>query len=57
MSKSSIIKALKNRNEVHSINGWEVAYNTAGKVWVAEKGTQRVIRSSEAILANIIMKG
>lgn len=57
MSKSKIIKALKNRNEVHSINGWKVAYNTSGKVWVAEKGTQRVIRSSEAILANIVMKG
>lgn len=57
MSKSNIIKALKNRDEVHFINGWKVAYNTAGKVWVAEKGTQRVIRSSEAILANIVLKG
>ena len=57
MSKSKIIKALKNRNEVHSINGWKVAYNTAGRVWIAEKGDKRVIRSSEAILANIIMKG
>lgn len=57
MNKARIIKALKNRNEVHSINGWKVAYNIAGRVWVAEKGTQRVIRSSEAILANIVMKG
>lgn len=57
MNKSKIIKALKNRNEVHSINGWKIAYNASGKVWVAEKGTQRVIRSSEAILANIVMKG
>lgn len=56
MSKSNIIKALKNRDEAHSINGWKVAYNTAGKVWVAEKADKRVIRSSEAILANIIMK-
>lgn len=57
MNKSNIIKALKNHNEVHSINGWRVAYHAAGKVWIAEKGTQRVIRSSEAILANIVMKG
>lgn len=57
MSKSTIIKALKNRNEVHSINGWKVAYNTVGRVWVAEKSDKRVIRSSEAILANILMKG
>lgn len=57
MSKSNIIKALKNRNEVHYINGWRVAYHTAGKVWVAEKGNKRAIRTNEAILANIIMKG
>lgn len=42
---------------IHNIHGWEVSYNTTGKVWIAEKGSQRVIRSSEAILANIVMKG
>lgn len=39
---------------VHNINGWEVSYNKVGKVFVAEKGSQRVIRSSEAILAGVL---
>ena len=39
---------------VHNIYGWNVAYNVAGKVFVAEKGSQRVIRSNEAILAGVL---
>lgn len=39
---------------IHNINGWEVSYNKVGKVFVAEKGSQRVIRSSEAILARVL---
>lgn len=39
---------------IHNINGWEVSYNKVGKVFVAEKGSQRVIRSSEAILAGVL---
>ena len=41
---------------VHNIHGWNVTYNVAGKVFVAEKGSQRVIRSNEAILAGISCK-
>ena len=39
---------------VHNIHGWTVTYNVAGKVFVAEKGSQRVIRSNEAILAGVL---
>lgn len=39
---------------IHNINGWEVSYNKVGKVFVAEKCSQRVIRSSEAILAGVL---
>lgn len=39
---------------VHNIHGWNVIYNVAGKVFVAEKGSQRVIRSNEAILAGVL---
>ena len=39
---------------VHNIYGWNVTYNVAGKVFVAEKGSQRVIRSNEAILAGVL---
>ncbi len=38
----------------HNIHGWNVTYNVAGKVFVAEKGSQRVIRSNEAILAGVL---
>lgn len=66
MNKARIISILnKGRKDqidtdqkiIHNINGWEVSYNKVGKVFVAEKGSQRVIRSNEAILANIVMKG
>ena len=40
---------------VHNIYGWNVTYNVAGKVFVAEKGSQRVIRSNEAILARVLV--
>ncbi len=39
---------------IHNIRGWNVTYNVAGKVFVAEKGSQRVIRSNEAILAGVL---
>lgn len=39
---------------IHSIHGWNVTYNVAGKVFVAEKDSHRVIRSNEAILAGIL---
>ena len=39
---------------VHNIYGWNVTYNVVGKVFVAEKGSQRVIRSNEAILAGVL---
>ena len=39
---------------VHNIHGWNVTYNVAGKVFVAEKGLQRVIRSNESILAGFL---
>ena len=39
---------------VHNIYDWNVTYNVAGKVFVAEKGSQRVIRSNEAILAEVL---
>ena len=39
---------------VHNIHGWNVTYNVAGKVFVAEKDSQRVIRSNEAILAGVL---
>ena len=39
---------------IHNINGWEVSYNKVGKVFVAEKGSQRVIRFNEAILAGVL---
>ena len=39
---------------VHNIYGWNVTYNVAGKVFVAEKGSQRVIRYNEAILAGVL---
>lgn len=66
MNKARVISILnKGRKDqidtdqkiIHNINGWEVSYNKVGKVFVAEKGSQRVIRSNEAILANIVMKG
>lgn len=66
MNKARIVSILnKGRKDqidtdqkiIHNINGWEVSYNKVGKVFVAEKGSQRVIRSNEAILANIVMKG
>lgn len=40
---------------VHNIHGWNVTYNVAGKVFVAEKGSQRVIRSNESILARVLV--
>lgn len=40
---------------VHNIHGWNVTYSVAGKVFVAEKGSQRVIRSNEAILARVLV--
>ena len=39
---------------VHNIHGWNVTYSVAGKVFVAEKGSQRLIRSNEAILAGVL---
>ena len=39
---------------VHNIHSWNVTYNVAGKVFVAEKGSQRVIRSNESILARVL---
>lgn len=63
MNKARIISILnKGRKDqtdtdqkiVHSINGWNVTYNKAGKVFVAEKNGQRVIRSNEAILAGVL---
>lgn len=63
MNKARIISILnKGRKDqidtdqkiIHNINGWEVSYNKVGKVFVAEKGSQRVIRSSEAILAGVL---
>lgn len=39
---------------IHSIHGWNVTYNVAGKVFVAEKDSRRVIRSNEAILAEVL---
>lgn len=66
MDKARIVKNLINGRKdqmktkaklIHIIHGWEVYYNTVGKVWVAEKGDERVIRSNEAILADIVMKG
>lgn len=39
---------------IHSIHGWNVTYNVAGKVFVAEKDSRRVIRSNEAILAGVL---
>lgn len=63
MNKARIISILnKGRKDqidsdqkiIHNIHGWEVSYNKVGKVFVAEKGSQRVIRSNEAILAGIL---
>lgn len=63
MNKARIISILnkgrKDQNDtdqkvIHNINGWEVSYNKVGKVFVAEKGSQRVIRSNEAILAGVL---
>lgn len=65
MNKARIISILnKGRKDqidsaekiIHNINGWEVSYNKVGRVFIAEKGSQRVIRSNEAILASIISK-
>lgn len=39
---------------VHNIHGWNVTYNVAGKVFVAEKDSRRVIRSNEAILTGVL---
>lgn len=66
MDKARIVKNLiKGRQEqinakhkiLHMIHGWVIHYNKAGKVWVAEKGDERVLRKNEAILADIVMKG
>lgn len=60
MDKARIISILnkghKDQKIVHNINSWEVSYNKVGKVFVAEKGSQRVIRSNEAILAGVLAK-
>ena len=63
MNKARIVSILiKGRKDqinsdkkiVHNIHGWNVTYNVAGKVFVAEKDSQRVIRSNEAILAGVL---
>ena len=63
MNKARIVSILiKGRKDqinsdqkiVHSIHGWNVTYNVAGKVFVAEKDSQRVIRSNESILAGVL---
>lgn len=65
MNKARIISILnKGRKDqidtdqkiIHNINGWEVSYNKVGNVFVAEKDSQRVIRSNEAILAGVLAK-
>lgn len=65
MNKARIVSILnKGRKDqidtdqkiIHNINGWKVSYNKVGKVFVAEKGSQRVIRSNEAILAGVLAK-
>ena len=57
MNKARIVSILiKGRKDqinssqkiVHNIHGWNVTYN------VAEKDSQRVIRSNEAILAGVL---
>ena len=64
MNKARIVSILiKGRKDqinsdqkiVHNIHGWNVTYNVAGKVFVAEKGSQRVIRSNESILARVLV--
>ena len=63
MNKARIVSILiKGRKDqinssqkiVHNIHGWNVTYNVAGKVFVAEKGSPRVIRSNESILARVL---
>ena len=52
--KGRIDQSNSSHKIVHNIYGWNVTYNVAGKVFVAEKGSQRVIRSNEAILAGVL---